>query len=97
VTDQGVFDMTGNIQEWCRDVFKPYEAGTPLLNDPEFAPASLDASDNLKMAVRGGWFESSLDEGATTYRPKPQDGTTVTNYLGFRIVIECPEGPPDAH
>jgi formylglycine-generating enzyme required for sulfatase activity len=96
VTDQGVFDLTGNVQEWCRDVFEVYKPGEKRLIDPAFPPASLDESDKRPMVVRGGGFISSLEEGATTYRPQPQEGTTVTNYLGFRIVIECPEGPPDS-
>jgi serine/threonine-protein kinase len=98
VTEQGVHDLTGNVQEWCRDIFKLYatdSSAQPLLN-PENPPSGPEESEKLSMVVRGGGFQSSLDEGATTSRAKAE-GETVTNYLGFRIVIECPEGPPDSH
>jgi serine/threonine-protein kinase len=95
VTAQGIFDMTGNVREWCRDVWKPYEAGAPLLVDPQWLPPSFAASDTTPMVVRGGWFYSPLDEGTTTFRPDGRKGQDVTYEIGFRIVIECPEIPPD--
>jgi serine/threonine-protein kinase len=95
VTEQGVYDLTGNVQEWCRDVFKAYEPSTQVLIDPQFPPRTLEESDRLRMVVRGGWFNSPLEDGSTTSRNKPIEGSNVTKYLGFRIVIECPEGPPD--
>ncbi len=97
VTAQGILDMTGNVREWCRDVWKEYQAAAPAqpLLDPQFPPDSAGASDDIEMVVRGGSYMTGLELGRTINRESPRKGREVTDEIGFRIVIECPEGPPD--
>jgi serine/threonine-protein kinase len=96
VTSQGVRDLTGNVREWTRDVWKDVEAGagSQSLVDPQFPPPTAAASDALKMVVRGGAYQTGLEQGTTISR-MAREGGEVTDLIGFRIVIECPEGPPD--
>jgi eukaryotic-like serine/threonine-protein kinase len=101
-TDQGVFDMTGNVREWCLDVYKPYAeiikqakknhdqaAATGALLNPRFGgePEADDAK--VRYVVRGGSFMDQADVAKTFQR----DGISADeelNFLGFRVVIECP-------
>ncbi len=94
-TAQGLFDMTGNVAEWCRDMYKPYQPSDRPLLDPEWPPADFPTSDMTPMTVRGGSFYSELEQATTIYRGS-REGQDVTSEIGFRIVIECPEIPPDA-
>jgi serine/threonine-protein kinase len=97
VTAQGIRDLTGNVREWCRDVWKEYEASAPgqVREDPQNPPPNFAASDSLSMVVRGGSYITGFEQGKTTERSSPREGSQVTDQIGFRIVIECPEGPPD--
>jgi formylglycine-generating enzyme required for sulfatase activity len=97
VTSQGIRDMTGNVREWCRDVWKEFDpaAKSQPLEDPQFPPPDAVASDKLEMVVRGGSYMPGIELGRTTARSAPRVGGEVTDQIGFRIVIECPEGPPD--
>jgi serine/threonine-protein kinase len=102
VTAQGILDLTGNVREWCRDVWsgdrwKGADTGgkSKPLDDPQFPPTSRAASDDAPMVVRGGSFMGAIEQGTTTARDEPRAGGNVTYEIGFRIVLECPEGPPD--
>jgi formylglycine-generating enzyme required for sulfatase activity len=104
-TDQKVFDMTGNVREWCLDVYKPYptiisEHNNPaqarvndVLHDPREGGEPEKAESKQMYVVRGGSFRSEPDEARTFQR------NAVAAYeelydLGFRVVLQCPpEGP----
>ena len=46
VTVQGMLDLTGNVREWCRDVWRRYERHSGPEVDPQFSgapPASRSA------------------------------------------------------
>jgi serine/threonine-protein kinase len=93
-TEQDIYDLAGNVQEWCRDKFKLFEPGMPRVQDPQSPPPTIAEGDHLEMVVRGGSFVSAATSASTISRTGLK-GSEVTNYLGFRMVIECPEGPPD--
>jgi serine/threonine-protein kinase len=94
VTEQGIFDMAGNVQEWCRDIYKPYEPGAPAQKDPQDPPSDAQ-SDSSLMVVRGGSFGTGLGDNVKTIAREGHLGNNVTRDLGFRIVIECPERIPE--
>ncbi|MFH1467215.1 MAG: SUMF1/EgtB/PvdO family nonheme iron enzyme [Pseudomonadota bacterium] len=72
----GLYDMHGNVWEWCQDGFGSYPAGPAT--DP-VGPA--DASGRV---IRGGSYWSSADGGHSAYRngrhPRVRD-----RLLGFRV------------
>ncbi|HVC99459.1 MAG TPA: formylglycine-generating enzyme family protein, partial [Pirellulales bacterium] len=72
----GLYDMHGNIWEWCWDLHGAYDAATG--NDPTGSLAGIDR------VVRGGAFPDnppSLRSAYRTYRnPAPQ-----FHYIGFRV------------
>ena len=79
-TDQGVYDLTGNVREWCRDVWTPYGAK---------APPRAPGQEPL-YAVRGGAFNSSRTTFRTTIHSGREPADQVALDLGFRIVVEWP-------
>lgn len=97
VTAQGVCDLIGNAREWCRDAWrKRYKPLTGLVVDPWIAPDSSQQDvASQQVVVRGGSFLTEVGKGQTTHREPHAPGTESID-LGFRIIIECPEGPPDA-
>ncbi len=85
----GLFDMHGNVWEWCEDYFTPY-SDSPV-TDPKPAPYGY----NSHRVLRGGsWYviapnvRSSIRDGG-----KPAEGTDT---FGFRVAAVLAEGKVEA-
>ncbi len=75
----GLFDMHGNVGEWCRDRIGPYESGTQI--DP-VGPQNGD-----EFVVRGGgWNFSSTDCRSASRQPRRPE--SPSQYIGFRVICE---------
>ncbi len=84
-TDQGVFDLAGNVREWCRDAYQKYRAVEP---DPDPVAAPRGAGD--KYVIRGASFKSPVSQARTTCRDDPREFDYWDLDLGFRLVLEIP-------
>ena len=86
----GLFDLHGNVWEWCEDDFCPYGP------DGEVDP--LRRCDSGRKVIRGGsWtFDADSARSAVRYSHRPQDRGPS---LGFRVVREpaVPGGSGAAH
>ena len=100
-TEQGILDLTGNVREWCRDLWAAYRSSTTPLMDPQGPPAS--AKGKGEYVVRGGSFATYGDEFRTTRPRRPRKATLTSRQmaedgtsedLGFRIVLEWPRPVP---
>jgi serine/threonine-protein kinase len=91
-TDQGVFDMIGNVSEWCLDVYRPYseiiKLGPTLVNPRVGGEPEAD-NPQLEYVVRGGSFQSNRQD-AMVFQRNGVSSDQELQYLGFRVVLECP-------
>jgi len=81
----GVYDMSGNVREFCSDFYGPY-ADNAQVNPtgPERGKYTI---------VRGGGFNSSYKKTMVFARDSVPQNYTAGN-LGFRIVRESIDQPP---
>jgi len=79
--DYGLYDMAGNVSEWCMDAY--YEAAVPVVWD--LNPIYLDENESRKMIRGGSWKDIAyfLETGTRTF--EYQD--TTKSYIGFRSVM----------
>ncbi|PID28650.1 MAG: hypothetical protein CSB55_03710 [Candidatus Cloacimonadota bacterium] len=78
----GIYQMSGNVLEWCLDYFDPAFYGKGIIDNP-YGPKS-----GMTRTVRGGGWCFHLDRTATFYRGSAQD-TSRTNFIGFRVAKEA--------
>jgi formylglycine-generating enzyme required for sulfatase activity len=78
----GLYDMSGNIWEWCEDVWHDNYQGIP--ND---GSAWLSGGDQSKHIIRGGSWGDSIIACRSAFRGRSDSGEW-NNIIGFRVVIE---------
>jgi formylglycine-generating enzyme required for sulfatase activity len=92
-SDQGVFDLAGNVREYCLDTYAPYppiqgnSVENPLIDPGRNGEASGDGK--AKYVVRGGSFQLLLDRAMAFQRDRVSADESLDD-VGFRVVIECP-------
>ncbi len=74
----GIFDMSGNVFEWCWDRYGSYTPGS--VTDP-VGPETGD-----ERVLRGGYWNSSDSECRAAFRTSHLPETGLDYYGGFRIV-----------
>jgi formylglycine-generating enzyme required for sulfatase activity len=83
----GLYDLYGNVAEWCEDVYSPtYYKESPAA-DP---PGPPNPGKDVKRVIRGGSWKSSAEQCRATARVGERTGDSdacfSTDYCGFRCV-----------
>jgi formylglycine-generating enzyme required for sulfatase activity len=78
----GLYDMEGNVWEWCLDWYGPYPGGAQI--DPQ-GPASNTIGVKV---IRGGAWESSEFDCRSARRSTQGASPFITDFIiGFRVVL----------
>jgi formylglycine-generating enzyme required for sulfatase activity len=87
----GLYDMHGNVWEWCEDTLQPDYTGAPADGSPW-----IDAQNKYNRVRRGGsWSDpagncrSAVRFGSAGSEKEPD---MRNNQVGFRVVVEVPTG-----
>ena len=80
----GIFDMTGNVWEYCSDYYAPYEASAQV--NPQ---GPQNSHSGIHVTRGGGWrqnpgYDTSLDYCRVTSRTE----LSKSDIVGLRIVLE---------
>lgn len=76
----GIYDMSGNISEWCQDNYVPYSINKELMN-----PIGV-SNGNGKRARRGGCCHNPAYDCCVSARHKNAESFSF-EYLGLRLVL----------
>jgi formylglycine-generating enzyme required for sulfatase activity len=89
----GLYDMHGNVAEWCNDRYSQ----TYYQQSPDKDPRG--PADGKERALRGGAWNSSADSCRSAYRtsdPSTDDTCLANDAIGFRCVRNAPTGQSQA-
>ena len=77
----GIYDMSGNVEEWCYDWFASYSSTAEPLTNPT-GPAT-----GTQRAKRGGTCTNKYAYSMIVYYRQPQDPAARGNTRGLRLTL----------
>ena len=80
----GLYDMTGNVSEWCQDIYGAYQLST--------LPNPCGADTGSYRVVRGSSYDECNANSHLSVRRWYVPETSV-GYIGFRVAFTLPNDP----
>ena len=86
----GLYDMVGNVAEWCRD--REYDGGKyedlPTDGSAVFDPVGSYATSNIRWIIRGGSYYTAVGyaRSCARYRVAGNSSTSTVGGVGFRVM-----------
>lgn len=80
----GLYDMTGNVSEWCQDLYGPYTLSTQ--------PNPCGADTGSYRIARGGSYDECIANSHLSVRRWYLPDATM-EYLGLRVALTLPDDP----
>jgi formylglycine-generating enzyme required for sulfatase activity len=77
----GIFDMSGNVREWCRDLYRSYDSRRQIKKNLFL--------DGFKNVIRGGSWNVDSNYCRVAFR-SGRDAKYRGDDVGFRLVLPCP-------
>jgi len=75
----GLYDMAGNVSEWCADQCSSPEGQSPF------------AASNCRVRKGGSWRSQARDLRCAARKFSPPD--TADGFIGFRVLREIASNP----
>ena len=75
----GLYDMHGNVREWCNDYYVA-DLGSEAVSNP------VGPNSGSTRVVRGGGYSSSASECRCAYRAGSSELAGANAYMGFRVM-----------
>ena len=72
--DFGLYDMSGNVIEWCQDIYSNYSTGSPEM-------------DNDQRVIRGGYYDGDAGSTRCTNRGSAENSLRMEP-IGFRLCLQ---------
>ena len=89
----GLFDMTGNVWEWTRDLFDSRET----THSSCCAPGDIAGERFVRRVIKGG-SHLCAPNYCLRFRPAARQGEAIdtsTAHIGFRCIVRDAPGPED--